>query len=260
MLRCMMQKTGSILLVGLFTGCSGSAGSAFGPPRASNTSDAAGLDATSDASEEVVVGPALNCPAACPMAEPAPGDPCDLGADCEYGDSQLIECNRVYFCSLGHFQKWHFDDTSVCGSALPSACPATRAAAAAVASCSTAGLRCPYMEGECDCVQTGGATVWHCFPDNPLLGSQVHCAVTRPRLGTSCTAQSVSCQYTPICEAIACSTCGQWAMVPYPCPLGAMPDAGTVAPDAGTTPDAATPEAGSAFEAGTRHDGGKDAH
>jgi hypothetical protein len=118
------------------------------------------------------------------------------------------------------------------------------------------------MEGECDCVQSGGALVWHCFPDNPLLGSQVHCAPTRPRLGTSCSAQSVSCQYTPICEAIACSTCGQWAMVPYPCPLGAMPDGGTVPPDAGTTQDAQapTPDAGPALDAGTKRDGGKDAH
>ncbi|MDP9001406.1 MAG: hypothetical protein M3O46_14995, partial [Myxococcota bacterium] len=173
----------------------------------------------------------------------------------EYGDAGSIECNRVYFCSLGVFQKWKFADTSVCAPGLAAGCPAMRASAKGGSACGSEGLRCAYAEGECSCAQ--GA--WHCFPDNPQLGV-AHCTTPRPRLGTTCSPQTDRCQYEPICEAEACSDCGRWQMVPFTFGCSSAPpptDAGTAADtgpaavqDSGPPMDAATPR-----DSGTKRDG-----
>jgi hypothetical protein len=229
MLRRMMKRTGSMLLVGLLMGCSGDRGSMFGGPPAMHPD--AGASGVPEASAEAAP-PVQPCPGPCPKTEPAEGDPCDLEQQCEYGDGGLVECNNLYFCSLGHFEKRRYDDTSVCAAALPSGCPPMHASATPGSACASSGLRCPYVEGECDCRR--GA--WHCFPDNPQLGL-VHCAAPRPRIGSSCDAlKSVACQYENICsagtscmqgcEAEACSKCSAWQMTPYRCADALPMDAG----------------------------------
>lgn len=246
MLREMRERTGSVLLVGLLLGCSPDPGSTFHTRRASVGSDAAGANADASRGGASDGGSTLTCPAACPLTEPAEGDPCDLWEQCEYGEDPLLECNRVYFCSLGVFQKWKFNDASVCVPGLASGCPATRASVTVGGACRSEGLRCAYMEGECDCAQG----LWHCFPDNPQLGV-AHCTFPRPRLSTACSPQSDRCEYEPICQAEACSACGKWEMVPFAC--------STAPPmtDGGTLPDAApAPDGGAALDGGPPRDGG----
>jgi hypothetical protein len=222
MLRRMMKRTSSMLLVGLLmAGCSSDRASTFGAHLVTPHPDAS-ENATSDASAQAAT-PTVPCPGPCPKTEPNEGDPCDLDQQCEYGDYNLVECNRLYFCSLGHFEKRKYDDMSVCATPLPSGCPPMHASATSGGACASDGLRCVYLEGECDCRR--GA--WHCFPDNPQLGL-VHCSSPRPRIGSQCdTKTNVACQYEDICtagtncmqgcEAESCSRCNQWQMTPYRC-------------------------------------------
>jgi hypothetical protein len=122
---------------------------------------------------------------------------------------------------------------------LPSGCPPTHAAATPGGACAPSGIRCAYMEGECDCRR--GA--WHCFPDNPQIGL-VHCALPRPRIGSQCDAMhSTPCQYENICkagsncmmscEAEACWRCGTWQMTPYACADALPVDGGGATPGDG---------------------------
>jgi hypothetical protein len=176
------------------------------------------------ASDAAAVGDAC-ARAACPVAEPALGDPCDPStAACEYGEDPRHQCNRVYSCVSGHFQITTFPaqspsdlpDAAGCPTTLPADCPPSLASVAVGAAC-TPNLRCPYVDGECACFAGDDAGAWACAPGNVLGGSDAACPAVRPHLGASCPAQSGYCVYDFDCSFEACS-CGEWVWGYSECP------------------------------------------
>jgi hypothetical protein len=153
------------------------------------------------------------------------GDSCDFRAQCEYGKSPFVPCNRVYVCN-GHagLIANPMLDASVCTTGLSDGCPASRAAVKPGAPCAIAvGLQCVYANDECDCIQENEAPpTWVCSGGSGA-GGLATCPVPRAKLGTPCASVNESCQQISSGVYETCSSCGnQWGTVLTPGGNGAM--------------------------------------
>jgi hypothetical protein len=233
-------RIGSILSAMMSLACAGHAGSgangidsSIADETRAQAVDAAPFDSVADAPPELSMDGKADvdpCVRVCPSAEPAEGDACDDGPPCEYGDDPQIECNRVYACLSGRFSRFQPAFVSVCPSVLAPGCPPTRGSVAVGRACDTVDLRCPYADGECDCVSQGsdGGAFWLCFfPHNSSVLNDASCPLPRPNLGAACSLPpNAICQYEPICVYQACSPCGKWVNGGVARGLIHLPDAG----------------------------------
>ncbi len=189
----------------VWSGDSGSAGRDAALEAGDVASDAAADDRPSDDSSEAIPP----CGNPCPIAEPAVGDSCDFGAECEYGKSPFVPCNRVFGCISGRATiMQNVISGASCTSGLPHGCPASRATVKPGASCAAAaGLQCVYADGECDCLQENEApAAWVCSGSN--ASGPVTCPVPRAMLGTPCSSINESCQQLSSGVYETCLACG----------------------------------------------------
>jgi hypothetical protein len=189
---------------------SGSAAGDSASEEGAVTSDAAADDGPADGSSE----PMARCGNPCPISEPIVGDPCDFRAECEYGKSPFVPCNRVFVCTAGRaaILSNSVPDASVCSTGLSAGCPASRAAVETGAPCAPAeGLQCAYADDECDCIQENEAPpTWVCSGGSNASGL-AGCPVPRAKLGTPCSSVNESCQQISSGVYETCSPCGnQW--------------------------------------------------
>lgn len=158
----------------------------------------------------------------CPAQAPALGSACaDEDLQCEYGQSEYPACDTVVQCSSGSWQSYPMG--GVCPAPNPSSCPPTMAAANG-SSCDPGpygATSCFYPTGGCYCGSLGGPIpiepdggyppqTWFC--DDPGPG----CPLPRPRIGSTCTDEGVSCQYLQCNFAQSC-TGGVWVSQPEGC-------------------------------------------
>jgi hypothetical protein len=164
----------------------------------------------------------------CPLSAPDQGAPCALPADfvCEYGDDPNDGCDTLADC-MGDAGWRTFPPASQgCPTSPSPPCPPTFAAAldggitCPALEISQTGMECFYPEGTCNCgissLPPDASLVLTCSP--PPLSP---CPATRPRLGTSCSEDEVSCTsyYYGTCyveQGEHCS-CGTWQLLPL-CP------------------------------------------
>lgn len=148
----------------------------------------------------------------CPASPPSGGTSCPVvGLECEYGMDANPACNEIEHCTTSG---WSYPaPTAHCTGMCPpkySDVPIGRV-------CSPEGLDCSYMEGQCDCAMTLPLSrmfpVWQCFaPGNG-------CPEPRPRLGSSCSDASLSCNYGACYGGVA-MVCrdGYWHQASVLCP------------------------------------------
>jgi hypothetical protein len=155
------------------------------------------------------------CGTACPTSEPAVGDSCGFGGLCEYGESPLVQCNRVYECPSGYVMAdLALADASACPAGLLPGCPASRTMIRPGELCATDPRQCVYQDGECDCIPGNGTpATWMCSDGE--AGATGRCPVPRGRLGTPCSqtsATSFPCQNIAPCLFEGCGVCGNWQL------------------------------------------------
>ena len=150
----------------------------------------------------------------CPEAAPAVGSPCTPPDSmdvpellCEYGGPQFDpSCDTVVTCQSGTWQVANIGPSCQPDGPNPAACPASYAGATGSdSSCSAAGTRCEYPQGVCICstgfggpIEIDASTRWYCDPPPG-------CPMPRPRLGSSCSGTSTTCEYSPCDFAEQCS-------------------------------------------------------
>ncbi len=150
----------------------------------------------------------------CPSSAPAAGASCpSVALECEFGSDPNPECNVIARCTASGWSSTPPGGT--CGTGT---CPASYADVPKSTVCKPAGLDCAYAEGQCNCSQSGPVAMlnpeWICA--SPGNG----CPEPRPRVGASCTAAGLSCDYGACSGGVAveCKD-GVWVEENVPCPL-----------------------------------------
>ena len=97
-------------------------------------------------------------------------------------------------------------------------CPNTYGDVPKGQACSPLGLDCAYAQGQCNCADTvpasGPTPVWQC--STPAAG----CPDPRPRIGSSCTQEGLSCDYGACTGGVELQcTGGVWASQVTACPV-----------------------------------------
>ena len=194
------------------------------------------------------------CPLLCPRSPPAAGSPCGPLGVCEYGGSNVFQCDTIAVCWVNaspflqlppdggpgpppppppiSFTQWLVSNrdaapgpgANACGPLDASACPASFDAVNRDAACDGAPAFCDYPEGRCRCATAPDASAgwWSCQDPAPA------CPRPRPRLGTACAAEQegLVCAYDP-CDGVAgfAERCQQslWVRLDVAC----GPDAGS---------------------------------
>lgn len=134
----------------------------------------------------------------CPASAPAVDSACTQeGLQCEYGDAWWsVSCDVVVECDGGQWSEAQVDYEPCSPQPGPnsSQCPATYGDVPQ-GECPSDGLVCAYAQGECTCQVPlgpieidGGTPDWGCLPGDG-------CPFPRPRLGTSCPTEGISCTY-----------------------------------------------------------------
>jgi hypothetical protein len=138
----------------------------------------------------------------CPAAQPTDGTACAKeGLECEYGPDPRWTCNWVASCYQGRWSVTTTNDAwCPTPSENPAACPGSFTEASQAGVCDAPGTPCQYAEGWCSCMFFGGPPLpdgggqdysWQCG-----FGLATGCPASRPRLGTSCTAPDLDCEYS----------------------------------------------------------------
>jgi hypothetical protein len=205
-------------------GTSGTASSGTGSSGVSGSSGAGGTSGSSGSTGTSGGGTGGGCPA----SPPTSGSCSPEGLTCEWGTSNVADCDTVATCTGG---LWSFAGHNPggldCGGGPPIACPGSYAAVPVFKPCSPSGGYCDYPEGRCACGTPPGpvqffdgsvASVWEC--ENP---STPGCPQPRPRLGSACMEEGLSCDYggcgeVPGGNAEACKG-GIWVTTFVGCPL-----------------------------------------
>ena len=151
----------------------------------------------------------------CPTSPPAGGTACpQVGLVCEYGTDANPACNEVLTCGASG---WSYPPPG--GTRCPSGtCPPTYADVPQGQVCSPIGLDCAYAHGQCNCAGTvpvsGPNPVWQCT--TPAAG----CPDPRPRIGSSCPQEGLSCDYGACTGGVEQQcTGGVWAQQETACPV-----------------------------------------
>jgi hypothetical protein len=167
----------------------------------------------------------------CPAAAPANGAPCSTNPnpnlECEYGNDWDIRCNHLFVCmTLGSSTQGSWADIGIITeppigpahcptpTGLAPGCPATHALA--TGQCTAHEAACAFAEGMCVCAQHDpagsldggpGPYEWTCATPDP------RCPAVRPRSGSACTQEGLTCDYT-ICAdyggSFYCTAEGVW--------------------------------------------------
>ncbi len=172
--------------------CGGSTDSSSTPDGSTTTEDASawGDAGLLDASDDSPWSPV------CPESMPTLGADCGQPPfRCEYGSAWWsAQCDTFTFCNNGTWQKLQISSDTTC---LPSPGPNPPECgdAPAALTCADAGQECIYDSGvTCVCYSAidGGVGVY-CLPDTPNNG----CPGFRPRVGSTCDAGIIPCDYSP---------------------------------------------------------------
>lgn len=168
---------------------------------------------------------------ACPSQPPAASSACgSQGVECEYGNDPSIACETIARCdSTG----WTVTPPSTQGCPTPPlgpTCPATFASVVEGASCSTP-TSCGYPQGTCTCevycgpqyplghtCEAGTPTTWHCEGG----GGQPGCPAARPRVGSACSTDKLSCSYGDCNSIDVVCQGGLWHTQHYGCPISSQ--------------------------------------
>ena len=155
----------------------------------------------------------------CPKKQPHDFDACPIvGLECEYGDSPNWNCDVIVTCDASG---WRLPElTPACPAGV---CPSSFALADQEKPCTPLGFECQYAQGFCACSypQPVGQ------PDGPLwvcTQPQGECPEPRPRLGDTCTQDTLVCDYASCYGglAVVCKD-DVWYRTELPCPAGAAP-------------------------------------
>ena len=165
---------------------------------------------------------------ACPNQAPTQGGACaSKGLECEYGSDPNVACDTIARCDP---TGWTVTPPSTAGCPTPPlgpTCPPTFASVKEGASCTTP-TACGYQQGTCSCevycgpqyplghpCEAGTPTTWHCEGG----GGSTGCPDARPRIGSTCTTDKLSCSYGD-CNSIGvvCQS-GTWHSQHLGCPI-----------------------------------------
>jgi hypothetical protein len=188
--------------------------------------DAAASDSPHEAGMDAAAGTdAGHWSPDCPVAEPAPGDPCSVASvQCEYPLLRYlykveydISCDDLEVCQGGGWAKLSIASQACVADGVNSMdCPARFDDIRSGGSCpgGDKGLRCEYPAmGVCTCSGSLGGPVmlldaggsWTC---NPTPAAS--CPMPRPRLGSSCPAGQAACTYETCEYEEYCAASGIW--------------------------------------------------
>jgi len=167
----------------------------------------------------------------CPTSAPANGSVCtDENLECEYGTSEYPGCDAVTQCESGTWQEEQ--SGGFCPGINPSQCPSSMAAANGQ-SCDPGqygSVSCWYATGGCYCGSLGGPIMvepdggyapqtWQCDDPGP------QCPQPRPRIGSTCSDEGLSCQYLE-CDFAESCTGGIWVSEPEGCAVAGSAPSG----------------------------------
>jgi hypothetical protein len=175
----------------------------------------------------------------CPPTPPEAGTPCTLLAICEYGTSNVYDCDTIALCwpripmpgtpATPPGLAWLVSNPDAGGASCQTppqgACPASFDAVPRDAGCAGAPSFCDYAQGRCRCAAEPGAPgpTWSCQDPAPS------CPKPRPRLGSDCWQRGLTCNYDPCgsSDGIAqiCAS-GVWTRILVNCAAGLL-DAGS---------------------------------
>jgi hypothetical protein len=185
----------------LFCGCGHSLLPELVDGSASDAADDA-TDAGDPFSPDAMPIEAFHCPAGAPTegaACSAGFGPCAQSEPCEYGGAARPECNDLFYCTKGTWER--AGPTSVCTGDAGSPCPVS---AIGDAGACTGNGSCSPPDGNCAC--TGGR--WDCIAASPS------CPPSRPPGGSECAdaSPSLRCYYPELfaCHWLECGGCGFW--------------------------------------------------
>lgn len=155
---------------------------------------------------------------ACPSSVPSEGSSCAReGVVCEFGDDPRVQCRTFATCSGS---RWSIA-TATCDPLPATACPASREAADGQA-CNVEGAFCAYAGLACECTncirypigRCDGPRTWHCAAPS----TATPCPAARPRAGTVCATEGLSCDYG--CEPARARRCVGGLWTPADSPAG----------------------------------------
>ncbi len=185
-------------------------------------------DGDGDGASSAETGGSAGGPSPCPSAPADDGSACGpQGLECEWGASNVEECDTVGHCNGGRWQVTSpAAGSSNCGASVDPACPASFGAVPAAGSCASDGLVCDYPQGRCACATPSIVTSldgsvspdeWFC--QDPGAG----CPPLRPRVGSACQdSEAQYCDYGAECTipggAVEACTGGIWVELPPSCP------------------------------------------
>jgi hypothetical protein len=138
----------------------------------------------------------------CPASPPPSGSSCSpAGLTCEWGTSNVPDCDTQETCAGGLWTLMVQGPGGLdCGGGPPIVCPASYGGVPVYQSCSPYRGYCDYPQGRCGCSPPATITVnidgsfqgpfWQCQqPTTP------GCPQPRPRLGSVCTQDGLTCEY-----------------------------------------------------------------
>jgi hypothetical protein len=172
----------------------------------------------------------------CPPGIPEAGSRCAPIGICEYGTSNVYDCDTIALCWLlpaladagvsGPFgppaMRWIVSNSDAGGASCQTppqgACPPSFDAVPRDAGCAGAPSFCDYQQGRCRCAADPGTAgpTWSCQDPAPS------CPKPRPRLGSDCSQEGLRCEYAPckspdgiaqICQSV--SGRGSWLTAPW---------------------------------------------
>ncbi len=163
----------------------------------------------------------------CPSQSPVASSACSSkGLECEYGTDPNIACDTIARCDPSG---WSVTTPSTQGCPTPPlapACPGTFAAVKEGASCTTP-ISCAYGQGTCSCgvycgpqypvghtCEAGTPNTWHCEG-----GGGQGCPEVRPRVGSACASDKLSCSYGDCNSISVVCQAGLWHTQHYGCPV-----------------------------------------
>jgi hypothetical protein len=177
---------------------------------------------------------------ACPGTAPPPNTPCTYQSlTCEYGSSNVAECDTVAQCnpplpslsmpgatgSIGTWMVTAPDGGPPCAAEPAGGCPAAGQPIQGMA-CDSPSLDCDYSDKRCECATgptPGSVSTWRCT--DPLLAGP-GCG-PRPRMGAPCPQDGVLCDYgsCDVAGGVAEVCQGIWmpASADPPCQIPACP-------------------------------------
>ncbi len=137
----------------------------------------------------------------CPTSAPQQASSCSIeGLECEYGGDIRSTCNTVVTCTSGAWVMPKPDSQGCPTAANAPSCPASPASA--TGACTDLDLACNYSTSSetefCTCNYLGGPPMidggtpasWQCSS-----GTSTGCPAVRPKIGASCGAPDLNCNY-----------------------------------------------------------------